>query len=305
MTTRPVDLFDLPILFKNRSSYIGLNTVKQLAHGNPLNLSGLISSAIPVTDMYTLIDPSSDPILGAIEHSTEKPSARISFLASRLNQYDERFIPLIEELCSVAGKNGAFHIVAETEETGQALNLLRRTGFAVYSTQKIFQVDPGNHEQAGTKWNLPNEAQRFDAKNLYEQITPPMILAIEPFFSCAGKLMACNSSRIYAWVEEGKAGTVVVPLAHPDEKNPAAAFKDLVLDLRSSGAGKIYFILRSTMSWFETILFELDGEKLRNEQVFVKHLVKFVLEKEIVKNPKAHGVTVLSSHIKGNDPGLK
>lgn len=301
MTTRPVDLFDLPLLIKNRSSYIGLDSAKQLAHGTPLNFSGLVSRAIPINNLYTVIDSSAEPILGSIEHSPEKPSAKLSFLSSHSGHYDDRFIPLIEEMCAVAGKNGAFHIVAETVDNSQVLNLLRRTGFAVYSTQKICQVEPSSVEPASCKWAKLDDAQRLDAKNLYEQITPPMIQAIEPFNVCPGRLLACNGSRVFAWIDEGKAGTVIIPLVHPDEKNLATLFSDLIIDLKASGTPKIFFIIRSTMSWFEPIVTDLGGVEIRTERILVKHLVNFVLEKETVKNAKAQRVTILSSHIKRND----
>jgi hypothetical protein len=113
--------------------------------------------------------------------------------------------------------------------------------------------------------------------------------------------LACNGSRVFAWIDEGKAGTVIIPLVHPDEKNLAVLFSDLVIDLKTAGTPKIFFIIRSTMSWFDTIVTDLGGVEIRTERILVKHLVNFVLEKETVKNAKAQRVTILSSHIKRND----
>src|SRR6266511_4327810 len=134
MSIRPLAIFDLPYVYSFREEAIGLDTARALTRGNPLGAVGLIAYVNPVRHIYSaIVNGSEDSVLGGIIHSRDETFAKLLYLApaSQLNHPD---LPeLIEGLAAQAGEWGAFHVLAEVDETSDAFVPLRRSGFSVYA----------------------------------------------------------------------------------------------------------------------------------------------------------------------------
>jgi len=132
MSIRPLALLDLPYLYSFREEAIGLDTARTLTRGNPLGAVGLFGYVNPVRHIYSAIINGGDgqTVLGGIIHSRNETFAKLLYIApsSQLNHPD---LPaLIEDLSAQAGAWGAFHVLAEVDETSDAFVALRKSGFS-------------------------------------------------------------------------------------------------------------------------------------------------------------------------------
>ena len=130
MTIRPLDLRDLPHLYRLRSDTISLDSARTLTRGNPLGAVGLMAYVNPARHIYASIaDGNGVSLLGGIIHTRGESFAKLLYLApsSRLDHPD---LPaLIDNLSAEAGGWGAFHVLAEVNEVSSAFDGLRKSGF--------------------------------------------------------------------------------------------------------------------------------------------------------------------------------
>ena len=68
------------------------------------------------------------------------PFAKLLYLAPTTELTHPGLPPLIEHLSAEAGQWGAFHVIAEVDETSDAFPALRAAGFAVYAWQRLWDV---------------------------------------------------------------------------------------------------------------------------------------------------------------------
>ena len=79
-----------------------------------------------------------------------------------LPQLDHAALPeLVEHLVVQVGEWGAFHVIAEIDETSDAFPALRQAGFSVYAWQRMWDVSGLTRRR--------NPLQRLDARPLGEQ----------------------------------------------------------------------------------------------------------------------------------------
>src|SRR5262245_47638766 len=141
MSIRPLAILDLPQLYRFRDEAIGLDTARALTRGNPLGAVGLFSYVNPVRHIYSAIGNGEEKIiLGGVIHSSKDTFAKLLYLAPS-SQLDHPNLPeLIENLVAQAGEWGAFHVIAEVDENSAVFVPLRKTGFAVYAWQRMWEV---------------------------------------------------------------------------------------------------------------------------------------------------------------------
>src|SRR6266496_6573006 len=141
MSIRQLAFLDLPYLYSFRDQAIGLDTARTLTRGNPLGAVGLFAYVNPVRHIYSAIaNGEEESVLGGIIHSRNEMFAKLLYIAPS-SQLDHPDLPeLIESLSAQAGKWGAFHVLAEVDETSHAFVALRRAGFSVYAWQRMWDV---------------------------------------------------------------------------------------------------------------------------------------------------------------------
>src|SRR5262249_54864094 len=124
-----------------RDQAVGLDTARTLTRGNPLGAVGLFAYVNPVRHIYSaILNGEEDSVLGGIIHSSDDTFAKLLYIAPS-SRLDHRDLPeLIENLSAQAGSWGAFHVVAEVEETSEAFIALRKAGFSVYAWQRMWDV---------------------------------------------------------------------------------------------------------------------------------------------------------------------
>jgi hypothetical protein len=80
------------------------------------------------------------PCWGESSIHRDEPFAKLYYLAPS-SQLEHPYLPdLIENLAEHAGTWGAFHVLAEVDETNDAFVALRKSGFSVYAWQRMWDV---------------------------------------------------------------------------------------------------------------------------------------------------------------------
>ncbi|HJS18380.1 MAG TPA: hypothetical protein VJ785_06515, partial [Anaerolineales bacterium] len=218
MSIRPLAFFDLPYLYGFREEAVGLDTARTLTRGSPLGAVGLMAYVNPARHIYSaIVDGSDDSVLGGIIHSRADSFAKLLYLAPSSQLAHPDLPLLIENLVTQAGEWGAFHVLAEVDETSRAFIPLRKSGFSVYAWQRMWDVSQVAETDIGTEWTKVKSAHLHLVQNLYHQIVPPLLHPIEPQPREGSLGWMCNEGvRCYVGVSQGVYGIVLIPLIHPE-----------------------------------------------------------------------------------------
>src|ERR1041385_8577551 len=153
MSIRQLAIFDLPYLYSFRDQAIGLDTARMLTRGNPLGAVGLFAYVNPARHIHSAIANGGDEyVLGGIIHSRNETFAKLLYIAPSSQLHHPDLPELIENLAAQAGAWGAFHVLAEVDETNEAFVALRRAGFSVYAWQRMWNVSEITETGRAFEW---------------------------------------------------------------------------------------------------------------------------------------------------------
>ena len=300
MAVKQVDLFDLPSMYTNRSNWVSLDTVDTLAFGSPFKFPRALGWSLPFGSAFTVTDPAHNFLVASCKHPATLPSARLSFLSSRDDNYGEDFLDVLDELVRLSANHGAFHMTAETADRSISDGILRAQGFSPFSNQTIFVVDKKATDQTKAKWQLVDKDLAFAAKLMYEQVTPPIMLAVEPFCLNGCHWYALGGGQAFARVVVGPTGIVIVPLALPHSQIMGGEYVVLAHQLGQGNRLPFYFVVRSQLGWLLQSFSENGFTNLRDEKVLVKHLAKPVWANSELAQNNTKNISIQASHIKQN-----
>lgn len=280
MTTRPLDLLDLPTIARYRNDVLTLDIARALTRGHPLGAMGLLAYVNPARHLYAALKKTEDAsLLGGIIHTRGEPFAKLLYLAPRFNLKDPSLPELIEHLSAQAGEWQAFHVIAEVEETSDVFTALRRSGFAVYAWQRVWDVsqiqktvsDPGRSWKRMQSVNLPA------VQSLHYQIVPQLLHLIEPAPKRADGFIY-SDGHSYANVSYGVYGVMLTPLIPPDATDVSETIISLINSLSDRRGRPVYINVRSYQAWLELVLEDLGATALPRQAVMVKYLARLVKE---------------------------
>ena len=183
MSIRPLAFLDLPYIYRFREEAIGLDTARTLTRGNPLGAVRLLAYMNPVRHVYGAIaNGEHESVLGGIIHSRDDAFAKLLYLAPLSNLGHPELPALIENLSSQAGMWGAFHVLAEVDETSDAFVPLRKAGFSVYAWQRMWEVSELAEQESAKDeaWTRVRSVNLPAVQSLYHQIVPPLLHPVEP-----------------------------------------------------------------------------------------------------------------------------
>ena len=279
MNIRPLALLDLPYVYGFRDEAIGLDTTRTLTRGNPLGAVGLFSYVNPARHIYSAIaNGENESVLGGIIHSRDETYAKLLYLAPS-SQLDHPGLPeLIENLSVQAGTWGAFHVIAEVDETSDAFVPLRKAGFSVYAWQRMWEISEVSEPGSGFVWTRVQSVNLPTVQSLYHQIVPPLLQPVERQPG-KGVGWVCNDgARCYVGVTHGVYGIVLKPLMHPEAKDVGSKLAVLIGKLPDRRNRPIYICVRSYQAWLEPVLADLGAMAGQRQAVMVKHLARMVKE---------------------------
>jgi len=283
MSIRPLAILDLPQLYRFREEAIGLDTARTLTRGNPLGAARLLAYMNPVRHVYSAIaNGEHDSVLGGIIHSRDETFARLLYLAPSSQLTHPDLPALIENLSAQAGSWGAFHVLAEVDEIGDAFVPLRKAGFSVYAWQRMWEISEITESGSGFDWTRVLSIQLPAVQSLYHQIVPPLLHPIEPQPKSAIGWISNDGVKCYVSVAHGMYGIVLTPLIHPEATDVSAKLAALISNLPDRRNRPVYVCVRSYQAWLEPVLADLGAKAAARQAVMVKHLARLVKESPTV-----------------------
>lgn len=283
MPIRPLALFDLPYIYSFRDEAIGLDTARTLTRGNPLGAVGLFAYVNPARHIYSAItNGDGGSVLGGIIHSRNDTFAKLLYIAP-LSQLNHPDLPeLIENLSAQAGTWGAFHVLAEVDETSDVFVALRKAGFSVYAWQRMWDVSEITEADSKSYWTRVKSVHLPSVQSLYHQIVPPLLHPFEPQPKFPAGWMCSEGVKCYVSMVHGVYGIVLTPLIHPEATNVSQKLASLINNLPDRRNRPVYLCVRSYQAWLEPVLADLGAKGAERQAVMVKHLARMVKEEQAV-----------------------
>lgn len=279
MSIRPLAFLDLPQLYRFRDEAIGLDTARTLTRGNPLGAVRLLAYMNPARHVYGAIaNGEHDSVVGGVIHSQEDTFAKLLYLAPASQLHHPDLPELIENLSAQAGAWGAFHVLAEVDETSDAFIPLRKSGFSVYAWQRMWDVSEVAEAGAKSDWTRVRSVNLPAVQSLYHQIVPPLLQPMEPQPKTTVGWMSNHEVKCYVGVIHGVYGIVLTPLIHPEATDVSAKLASLVGHLPDRRNRPVYVCVRSYQAWLEPVLADLGAKAGQRQAVMVKHLARLVKE---------------------------
>ena len=298
MSIRPLDLLDLPSLYRYRGEAISLDSARLLTRGNPLGAVGMLAYMNPRRHVYTAVsDEDGATLLGGITHTNGDIFAKLLYLAPASNLDLPSAPTLIDHLSAQAGSWGAFHALAEVDEGSDAFPALRISGFSVYAWQRMWDVSNITVPAHCADWTRVQSVNLPSIQNLYHQIVPPLLQPVEPTPKNAGGFMCNEGPKCYVNLSAGTMGIVLQPLIHPEASDVGAKLAALLSILPNRGSRPIYICVRSYQAWLEPVLEDLGAKVATRQAVMVKHLARMVKEEQVERVTQPAGVTVQPSRV--------
>jgi len=298
MSIRPLALLDLPYLYSFREEAVGLDTARRLTRGNPLGAVGLLSYVNPARHIYGAIaNGNKESVVGGIIHSPDETFAKMLYLApaSQLGHPD---LPgLIDNLSAQAGNWGAFHVLAEVDELSAAFVSLRKSGFAVYAWQRMWDVSDIVEASQEFDWMKIKPVHLSSVQSLYHQIVPPLMHPMESQPKSANGWMCNEGVKCYVSLSQGVYGMVLSPLIHPEARNVSEKLASIIANLPDRRNRPVYVCVRSYQAWLEPVLADLGAKGADRQAVMVKHLAHLVKEEQTVRSAQPAAVRVQPSQV--------
>jgi len=302
MSIRPLAFFDLPYLYSFREEAIGLDTARSLTRGSPLGAVGLMAYVNPARHIYSAIaNGEKESVLGGIIHSKDDSFAKLLYLAPASQLRHPDLPALIENLAAQAGEWGAFHVIAEVDETSEVFVPLRKSGFAVYAWQRMWDVSQIAETGSDVEWTKVKSVHIQSMQNLYHQIVPPLLHPVEPQPKDGAMGWMCNEgAKCYVGVSQGVYGIVLAPLIHPESTDVSGKLVSLIASLPDRRNRPVYICVRSYQAWLEPVLADLGAQGANRQAVMVKHLAHLVKDAQAVQTVPA-GVRIQPSRVSKTD----
>ncbi len=298
MQPRPLDLLDLPTLYRYRSEALSLDSVRLLTRGNPLGAAGFMSYFNPARHLYTAIaHDNGTALLGGVIKTNDESFARLEYLAPADSLTHAGLPALIEHLAAEAGRWGAFHVLADIEEGNDAFASLRLAGFSVYAWQRIWDISHIQPVEGLDLWMPTQSVNLPTVHSLYHQIVPPLLQLVDAPPRWATGLVCSESARCYTKISSGPYGIVLTPLIHPDATDVAIKFGSLLSQLPNRRGRPVYLRVRSYQAWLEPAIEDLGGKAAVRQAVMVKHLAHMIKDEQTVRAAQSAGVSVQPSRV--------
>jgi hypothetical protein len=298
MTIRPFDLLDLPTLYRYRGEAVSLDAARLLTRGNPLGAIGAMAYMNPQRHLYAAVSTGENATLvGGVIHTNGDPFAKLLYLAPASHMEHPALPALIESLAAEAGTWGAFHVVAELKETGEAFAPLRRAGFSVYAWQRMWNVTTLASGNSNGNWGRASSVHLPAIQSLHHQIVPPLLQAVEPAPRRATGYFCDEGVPCHVSTSSGLKGIVMFPLIHPETVDVPGKLASLIDHISNRGGRPIYVCVRSYQAWLENMLEDLGAQAGERQAILVKHLTHRVKAEQTVRAAQPAGVSVQPSRV--------
>jgi len=284
MTVRRFDFLDIPTLARYRRDVLTLDSARALTRGNPIGAAALLSYLNPRRFIFTAVaSEDGKHLIGQITLTETETAARLNFLAPQ-DGPEGLIVPLVETLVAEAGGWGAFHILAEVEESSRVFHSLKQAGFSMYAWQRVWKLVPADDGTADKVWRPARGVDWPAVQSLHSQIVPALLQPVETLPGQVEGLVCREGDDLLAYVavEAGPAGVWLKPLIPPDSD----CIPRLAGVLNGIGGRRrpVYVCVRSYQAWLESVLKDLGAEPGPQQAVMVKRLALMTRAEQAVKS---------------------
>ncbi len=297
MSIRSLDILDIPLIARYRNDALTLDSTRALTRGHPLSPAGLLAYVNPARHMYSAVANGGDnALLGGVIHSHGEAFAKLLYLAPA-SHLDHVALPeLLEHLVGQVGEWGAFHVIAEIDETSNAFPALRQAGFSVYAWQRMWDVSELNTSNGSKDWTRARSVNRPALQSLYHQIVPQLMHPVEPLSKNARGLICNGEVKCYVSLASGVQGIVLTPLIHPEATDVETKLNSLLNCVPDRRGRAVYLCVRSYQAWLEPALADLGAKSGPRQAVMVKHLARLIKDEQTAPTVPS-GVSVQPSRV--------
>jgi hypothetical protein len=285
MSVRSLDFLDLPLIARYRNDALTLDSTRALTRGHPLGTASLLAYINPARHMYAAVvdgNGSEASLVGGVIHSRGETFAKLLYLAPA-SRLDHAAMPeLVEHLVAQVGEWGAFHVLAEIDETSDVFLTLRRSGFSVYAWQRMWDVSELSTTNGTDEWTRARSVNRPALQSLYHQIVPQLIQPVEPLPKNVHGLICDGDIKCYVTLAAGVNGIVISPLIHPEARDVHEKLASLLGCIPDRRGRPVYLCVRSYQAWLEPALEDLGARPASRQAVMVKHLARLIKEEQTV-----------------------
>lgn len=300
---RPFDLRDLALIRRLGERGISLHSVSALAE-NFHPLRGAIVSMLVGGEFPTFVwKPESGDRAGFVQLriSNGASQANVLYISPRCGEKEDGrpspgsnglgdtavrspdcaiWLALLDEAVAGAGSRGIHHVIAEVEENGPELPVLRRSGFAVYTRQDIWALraadfhPPGRPVRQLTRRTANDE---WDIQLLYANTVPRLVQIVEPMpANGEGEGWVLRSGvdlAAFIHIRKGAVATWLRLFIHPDAEAEADEIVAAALEVAFSREGElVYCCVRRYESWLPSALERSGFELFGSQAVMVRHI---------------------------------
>lgn len=238
----------------------------------------------PARGVYTAVTRAEEdglPLIGQVNYVPGERSARLAFLMAQAEMGENSARALLENLIIRAGSWGAANVLAELDEAQAVFGMLRSVGFTVYGRQEVWQVPALKQSAPGNEWEW-QEATPVDAGpvlRLCQALLPPLVQSAEEMFAfCPQGWVVRREEQVVGYVQvlAGSQGICLQPLFHPQIIDVRSLLVKLISRLPAMLLlpleRPVYVLVRAYQAGLAGILAELEGQKISQQALLVKHL---------------------------------
>lgn len=271
---------DMSTLQNQRENCVFLDNILLLTRGELLLPGALISYFIPSSGVHTCVvdglDSSPPSVIGQFTHSPASFFAHLTFLTPEAAIATPLTLEILDYMATLAGKRGALRMLADVDEQSSAFETLRRSGYAIFSRQRIWRLSGHPQGRCGSEsWRSANSRDAGAIRALYNNVVPGLVQQVEPYDAERPHgLVYIEDEEVKAYVElrYGRRGIWAQPVVHPDAEAVLESFVNFLQVIPSRSSRPVYICVRSYQSWLESAIQETGAEAGPRQAVMVKHL---------------------------------
>lgn len=196
---------------------------------------------------------------------------------------EDAWLFLLDGAVAAMGQRGVHSVIAEVEETGPELPVLRQAGFAVYTRQDIW-CSAGPARGSRQELLQPVTAtDEWDVEWLYAHIVPPLIQVVEPAPPQEGQdwiLREGDDLVAVVNLHDGRAATWMRLFVHPNAQARAEEIVTAAMILAKPQLDHpVYCCVRRYQSWLQSALVQSGFALCQSQAVMVRHVAKPIEKK--------------------------
>ncbi len=214
------------------------------------------------------------------------------------------WLSLLDQAVAEVGQRGIHSLVAEVDETGPELPVLRRAGFVVYTRQDVWVLHTAVDPSPTSLLHTRQSTDEWEIQLLYANIVPRLVQLVEPVprinDGIGRVLREGDEMAAFVHVYDGPVATWMRLFVHPNAESRAEEIITAVMQKHPPRPSHpVYCCVRRYQSWLQNPLARVGFQLWGSQAVMVKHTVYHSQEPKLELSAalKAQGITPTAPYI--------